>query len=305
MTQSFGPIMHSTNMNLMEFFTEADLGKYPTRQVPAGSTAFTRDSEIMWYWNPLSTAINEVGVSIASPTGGAWLAFSGTGTSSGVLIVPTNFDLANVDASKRVDGNIAFVDSMTTDAPVAGRFQYHAASLAIDTNGPFSQLVVRPTAIAPGDPGRWIRCDNAIDLVLPFSFATLDGAQLLDMTGMPELTLQPEYNGIQYEVINPFTGGAGPPKVGLSWTNGTVTARTKGSLAGGVAGNSGMTYVGYFRPTLGIDFALVVGTTPAIVLDKTAKVYYDRIADAYTAGAAKAHIPCTLWLGVITPVPAP
>lgn len=212
-------------------------------------------------------------------------------------LYPTAADLALLDAAKIFPHHIAQVSRISSTIPVSARYRFIAASTSPDNNQ--SQLVVVP-GTNPAS-GKWHRIDSAFDLVIPVTFANTDNQQLV-LVPTP-MTLLPVYAGIFLEVTTAWAGGT-TPKIGLSFTNGTVT-RTQGNLAGGATGNGAFTFVTYKQLTLGSQYSIAAGTTDAVVLGPGSTILWDRISDAYTSGAGNIHIPVYNFFTTITAVAPP
>lgn len=139
-------------------------------------------------------------------------------------------------------------------------------------------LVAAPAA----GTGRWIRADNMVDITAAVTFNTADNAVLYTVP-----------TGFRLQVGVPFWN------VGTSWTGGTNSAigvsssntglATAGDLLGGAGGDvaAGLLSTGaYAKGTKGTK----VGT-PEAVLIGAETVKFNRVVDAFTAGAATLHLP--------------
>jgi hypothetical protein len=176
------------------------------------------------------------------------------------------------------------------------RYLYNGSSSAADGNA--GQLIIVPS----GSVGRLVRADPLVDLVLPATSATADGAVLsLIPAGV---TLMPLYGGVCNEVLIAWAGGAGST-IGLSFTVGSAPAlaRTKGNLAGGAAGDAGLTAVSFFQPTIGSQFQNAKALQP--ILPPGSQIFFDRITSAFTSGSSRFHVACMNYPTTITPVAPP
>lgn len=59
--------------------TEADLGTLPTQGFPGGVQIWARSTQLIYAWQPLSAAASVPGVSVAVPSGGAFVVVGGAG----------------------------------------------------------------------------------------------------------------------------------------------------------------------------------------------------------------------------------
>lgn len=213
------------------------------------------------------------------------------------ILCDTAADVAALfDGAKMFSKSIVEVTSISATSPVPGRYRWVAGSTAADSNA--SQLVVVPTT--GGASGRWLRCDQYVDLVLPFTFATANGAALCTCPAGLTMWLTTDRN--LWEVTTtPFSGGAATA-IGLSVQDAAITS-SAGDLAGGAAGdgipNSMFTTTGFWYPTNG---GYATGDK-GLVIQSTGYVEFNRIASAYTAGVGNAHVSARLIANGVTPPP--
>jgi hypothetical protein len=157
-----------------------------------------------------------------------------------------------------------------------GGWRYHAASVLAGDD---------VMVVAPADgrtAGRWIReVGSYLDIALAFTFATLDAASLYALPTGFELDLLSS----AWEIGTSMTGGT-TPAIGIS--SGQTGLSTKGDILGGAAGD--------LTATLVSTGAKYKGTTGAKMGTPSARLVggngfrFDRIADAFAAGAGTAHI---------------
>jgi|SRR6267142_40552 len=212
------------------------------------------------------------------------------------VLCGTVADIAVFDGAKMFDGTIAMCAQIGTSASAEvittpGTYRFVAGSVSPDNNQ--SQLVVVP-GTNPGS-GKWIRCDQHVDLILPITFATADAAVLATIPA--ELTLYPDFQGPMWEMITAWAGGVASA-IGLSWTNQSKVLE-QGSLLGGAGGDTTFPTRSFYRGTAGQNFTVGL---KRIVLNPTATINFDRVISAFTSGTGNAHVPCSLISAPIIPV---
>jgi hypothetical protein len=191
---------------------------------------------------------------------------------SGPLSVTTKTALAALSASVRSDGLEAVV------AADGSKWVFDADSTLADTT---SNLVVTPDA---GD-GRWIRTDQRVHLKLAVGFATADAAVLFTVPAGKRLSIDRTF----WEVTADWTGGTSSA-IGAS--SATAPHDTKGDLLGGAGGDVAADLQaadGVTGGTVGASF----GSNGVVVLDAADIIRFDRIVDAFTAGAGFIHVLAT------------
>ena len=160
-----------------------------------------------------------------------------------------------------------------------GRFRWDATSLANDTSG---QLVIRPTSIDSGDPGRWVRDEAAFPLYVEATFATANNAVLytvptgfrLQIIGRPFATITASFTSI------------GSALLGLSSSNSAYN--TAGDLFGGASGSAVAALTAGIRAgTIGAKLA----SQGLVVLVATDTIKADVFTSTFEAGAAKFCFP--------------
>lgn len=180
-----------------------------------------------------------------------------------------------LDLSERSDGMLVRVSA-------AGGQQLEYKYVAASTLTGDDLLVLTP-ADAP-TAGRWV-ANRWIDLKLAVGFAKADAAVLY--TVPVGFTLQ---LGVPWwEVTTSWTGGTNSA-IGLSSSNAGLS--TKGDLLGGAGGDVAATIVStgaLAKGTVGAQ----IGKPPA-VLQAGDTIRFDRVVDAFTAGAGFAHVPVHL-----------
>lgn len=145
------------------------------------------------------------------------------------------------------------------------------------------QLVITPTdRLAASLPGRWLaKPMSVIDLALPFTFATADGATLYTVPTGCYLRVVRGY----WEITTACTGGSSSA-IGLA--SDQTPHNTAGDLLGGSGGDVEATLVvgDYIEGTVGADQAA------GIILKPGKLVTFERITSVFTAGAGNAHLIC-------------
>lgn len=214
------------------------------------------------------------------------------------ILCDTAADAASLfDGAKMFSGTVLQVKSISTVSPTSGRYRWVAASTSPDNNN--SQLVIVPGTGAAS--GKWVRCDNSFDLVLPFTEATADQAVLL--TCPVELTIFLSLTENMWEVTTSFSGGAAT-RIGLS-INTAKIATANGNLMGGAAGDGigaaiTLNNTGFWKSTSGIADAGYAHVLRGAVGDQ---ILFNRIVSDFTAGAGNAHLPVRLLGDNITAPP--
>ncbi len=206
--------------------------------------------------------------------------------------------LALVDGGACFSQEIAFVTAISATAPVPGIFRFVTGSASTDDNQ--SQLIVVPAVNAAA--GRWARCDQKIDLILPFTFATADRATLY--TNAAEHTLSLLLDECLWETTAAFSGGVAT-RIALSVNSGPI-ADTTGNLMGGAAGdgigtNPTLNDAQFWKPTAGLGTG--AGAIAMVLRAAGDVILFNRVASVFTAGAGRAHVPCNLIANAITPPP--
>lgn len=216
------------------------------------------------------------------------------------ILCDTAADAASLfDGAKMFSGTVLQIKSISTVSPTSGRYRWVAGSTSPDNNN--SQLVIVPGT--GSGSGKWVRCDNSFDLVLPFTFATADLAVLL--TVPTELTIHVSLDGNenQWEVTTAFSGGAGS-RIGLSIASAKI-AGAAGSVMGGAAGDGigaavTLNNTGFWKSTSGIADAGYAHVLRGATADQ---IQFNRITSAFTAGVGNAHLACRLLGDNITAPP--
>jgi hypothetical protein len=156
------------------------------------------------------------------------------------------------------------------------RWVYHPTSTVDE---PTENLALR----SDRGPGRWLRSDRIVDLVLPINATLVDGARLFLTPPGAVLLVQRGY----WDLDVAFTGGTAST-IGLSASD--LAYATEGDLLGGAAGDGAvfLTAPGVRPGTVGPKLAAGVFLVPGV------EVRFNRINDAFTAGAGRAHLVCTV-----------
>jgi hypothetical protein len=214
------------------------------------------------------------------------------------ILCDTAADLQAFDGAKMFSKTLALVASISATAPVPGMYRWVAGSASADGNQ--SQLIVVPTVGAAS--GRWARCDQKIDLILPFTFATADRAVLY--TNAAEHTLWLLLDECLWEVTTAFSGGAGS-RIALSIATGPI-ADSNGTLMGGAGGdgigtNPTLNAAQMWKPTAGAGSG--AGAQAMVLRTAGDQILFNQVVSAFTAGVGLAHVPCNLIANAITPPP--
>lgn len=137
--------------------------------------------------------------------------------------------------------------------------------------------------------GNWVRSPDApvsglnasLALKLAIAYTTLDGATLYTVPTDMRLLVEQMF----WEVATAFTGGTASA-IGVS--SDQAPHSTQGDLLGGAGGDVEATLVaGLTQGTLGASFS---SAPNLVVLEPGAIVRFDRIVDAFTAGAGFVHL---------------
>jgi len=204
-------------------------------------------------------------------------------TFSSILSAASSAAIKALAASARFNGMVV----LQLDTNALWRFN-SASAAAADEAG---DLVLVPDA----GTGRWIRLDKAFVMKIPIGFAMGDAAAIETIPEGFALRL----TGHSYwEITTPFAGGTGS-KIGISTD--LTGYDTKGDILGGAAGDG----------TAVESAGIAVGTAGGelndhvrlhdILLEEGKKLRFDRITDAYTAGAGFVRVPVAVALAPATP----
>lgn len=212
-----------------------------------------------------------------------WVVVPGAGSGRWVRRMQSRADVrypADVAAIKAIAAASRYDGMVVTKADDGTRWRFVAGS-SLTTDG--DQLLIIPTA----GSGVWVRNDKTADITAAVTKDTADAAVLYTVP-----------TGFILEVLVPFqhvttswTGGSSSA-IGLSSSNGGLS--TKGDLLGGASGDvaAGLLSTGaYAKGTVGTK----VGK-PGAVLVAGETIRFDRITDAFTAGAGVVHIPVAILL---------
>ena len=129
--------------------------------------------------------------------------------------------------------------------------------------------------------GAWLRVDKTVDLVLPITYATTDGATLYTVPAGFKLALLSAF----WEVTTGFTGGSSSA-IGLASDNAGLD--TAGDILGGASGDVAATLVStgaFAKGTVGA----MMGKPGAVIVGGE-EITFERITSAFTAGAGNAHV---------------
>ena len=169
----------------------------------------------------------------------------------------------------RVHGNEVLVDAD------GSRFYFHATSTLTGDD-----VLVATPADAP-TAGRWLRCAGFVDLALPFTYATADGATLLTVPTGARLQLVSAH----WEITADMTGGSSSA-IGVDSSVDT----TAGDILGGASGDVAATLVaGVNAGTIGAKMDTDTELHGQI-LPAAATIRFQRITSAFTAGSGYVHL---------------
>lgn len=193
---------------------------------------------------------------------------------SGVAIYPSVESMTALKAIAATDPAYVHGNEVRVNAD-GSRWRFHSTSTLTGDD----ILVATPTA-APA-AGRWLRVEGMVDLALPFSYATADGATLLTIPTGCRLQL----DSAHWEVTTLFAGGSSSA-IGVAAT-GFATA---GDILGGAAGDVEATLTaGVKAGTIGakMDTDAELHTT---LFQATNVFTFERITSAFTSGVGYVHL---------------
>jgi hypothetical protein len=196
-------------------------------------------------------------------TGGSWRSSLPT-----ITVLASVTALSNVAVASRYNGMIAEL----TDGSL---WRFVSASTLTGDN----LLVVTPVA----GTGRWVLLPGSVDVPLPVTSGTADGAVLLTLQSGMRLIPRNAY----WDVTSAFTGGSASA-LGASSNKAGFT--TNGWLAGGTTGDVAATLtVGVTAGFIGLGINTATAQWGAIfVSGDTVKL--NRITSAFTTGAGNLHV---------------
>ena len=209
------------------------------------------------------------GLANTGPTG----ASVGASQSSGVA---TKAALSALAAASRFDGMLVMVRA---DGSL---WRFVAAGTASEDEA--QELVIEPDA----GSGRWLRADKSAILKIPVGFGNTDGEDIFTVPAgfVLRLTGRPFW-----DITTAFTGGSSSA-IGISSTvTGYVTA---GDLLGGASGDvaAGLT-AGIQAGTAGGGISNEA-ERQGFVMEEADALEFDRITDAFTAGAGFLCLPVAI-----------
>ena len=144
------------------------------------------------------------------------------------------------------------------------------------------QLIIKPDDVTHPAAGRWLAQPmTLVDLSMPFTFATADGATLFTVPAGCYLRVLRGY----WEITTACSGGSSSA-IGLA--SDQTPHNTAGDLLGGSGGDVEATLIvgDYIEGTVGADQAA------GIILAPGKLVTFERITSVFTAGAGNAHLIC-------------
>lgn len=180
---------------------------------------------------------------------------------------------ALTEPADRTHGNEVVVDA---DGSL---WRYHSTSTLTGDD-----ILVATPADAP-TAGRWLRATGAVDLALPFTYATTDGAVLLTIPTGARFQL----DSAHWEIVADMTGGSSSA-IGVAAT-GNATA---GDILGGASGDVAAGLTAGVRPgTIGAKMD-TDAELHAMLFLPTNTFTFERITSAFTAGSGYVHLRGTL-----------
>lgn len=144
------------------------------------------------------------------------------------------------------------------------------------------QLIIKPDDVTHPAAGRWLAQPmTLVDLAMPFTYATADGATLFTVPAGCYLRVVRGY----WEVTTLFAGGSSSA-IGLA--SDQIGHTSAGDLLGGSSGDVEATLIvgDYIEGTVGTDQAA------GIILAPGKLVTFERITSAFTSGVGIAHLVC-------------
>jgi hypothetical protein len=185
--------------------------------------------------------------------------------------VATKTTLKAVPSDRRHHGLIKMVEA---DGSL---WRFHSSSTAADTS---ENVVLTPST----GSGRWLRLCGAMNLALPFTFATADAVVLFTVpTGALMLVRK-----LFWTISADLTGGSSSA-IGVSSTKTGFT--TKGDLLGGASGDVAASLTAALSPANGTIGAKVdtVGELHTTLWKAADILRFDRITSAFTAGSGSVN----------------
>lgn len=165
--------------------------------------------------------------------------------------------------------------------PTIGKaeFIFDPLSTASDVLG---QMVLSPSG---GGNGRWLRYEKFFDLKISVDSTIANNAALVTVPVGFKLALSRPF----LEVVTPFTGGTASA-IGVN--SNYVAASAAGAILGGASGEVAATLIAGYRGNLGTALiAELSASGQPIVLEAGGTLRWNRIVDAFTAGAGFLHVP--------------
>lgn len=169
----------------------------------------------------------------------------------------------------RTHGNIVDVDAD------GSRWYWHSTSVLTADNILVDSADDAPTA------GRWLRCPGDVDLALPFTYATADGAVLLTIPTGAIFALERAY----WEISTAMTGGSSAA-IGVADSINTAAGDTLGGASGDVLATL---TAGVKAGTIGAKMD-ALSEIHANLFQAAGNFTFERITSAFTAGAGNVHL---------------
>lgn len=211
----------------------------------------------------------QFGIANTGPTGasGSALASGGVADKDALAAIAAASRFNGMLVMVRADGSLWRFDSTSAVAEDEGR-----------------ELVIAPDA----GSGRWLAADKHKVLMLPISKDNTDGEAILTVPAGFVLRL----TGLPFWIVTTGWTGGSSSAIGLSTS---ITGYdTKGDLLGGASGDVAAGLTAGVKPgTLGGELDDHVGFQ-ALALVEDDEIQFDRITDAFTAGAGFAAIPVAI-----------
>lgn len=227
------------------------------------STSRSKAGRVLDYDADLDIVLVQGGTAVTGPTGASGIAGA----------VADRAALSAVTAASRVDGQVVMV--------LSDRSLWVFDDAGVATEDEAQELIVEPDAGA----GQWLRADPAFIARIPISYTNTDGEAIwtipagfaVRLIGLP-----------CYDITTAFTGGS---SAAIGASTSITGYDTKGDVIGGASGDvlAGLT-AGVRAGTLGGELNDTAGLAAMLFVEGD-EVQFDRITDAFTAGAGFICLP--------------
>lgn len=241
---------------------------YDDQTVTTSSTTASVAGRVLDYDSAANRVLVQVGAAITGPTGAGSIFGS----------VADRAALAAVAAAVRQDGQTVLVRS---DGSLWTFIAAETASIDGATTAT-SHLVIAPDA----GTGRWVRARTSFTMKIAIDKTMTDAAVLCTVPAGYCLKIADDPH---WDVVTGWTGGSSSA-IGISTSN--AAGSTKGDILGGASGDVTATLgtAGIKAGTIGGKMGTVANRR-ALLLVAADTLRFDRITDAFTAGAGYVEIP--------------